>query len=100
MLTNEAFGILPSAFTTITVLSGREIHSANLCATSIEEEFEEEPNQATCQQSPDRERSSRARIGGRDPLKEVDSRVRIRGRGSETKQLLIPPTVFTSISMF
>lgn len=59
------------------------------------------PDQATCQSWWSlRERSSRARTGGRGWRRErVDSKVWIRGRGSDTKQSSIPPTSLTSNSI-
>lgn len=64
----------------------------------MDEDLDADPDQATFQQSPERERSSRARMGGRRPP-EVDSRVWMRERGRETKQLSIPLDTLTSSSI-
>lgn len=73
---------------------------ATYLSTSIEEELDGDPDQATCQQAAGgrAERSSRARTGGRWPPA-VEARICIRERGRETKQLSSPLTTLTSNSI-
>lgn len=94
-----------SMIATINVRGGktREMHKGVKSKTSIADEEEAEPDQATFQRwSAARERSSRARNEGREVEEErerVCCRVWMRGSGRETKQLSSPPTNLTSNSI-
>lgn len=67
--------------------------------TSMDEEEEVAPDQATTQRALSlRERSSRDRTWGRRPER-VDWSVSIKLSGNETKQLSMPPTTLTSNSI-